>query len=64
VQKWAADFALDKLKPKVKTEMSLESIRIKLFNRVELGGLYVKDQRNDTLLYAETLSARINAMNL
>ncbi|MDR1518128.1 MAG: translocation/assembly module TamB [Dysgonamonadaceae bacterium] len=64
VQKWAADFALGKLQPKLQTEMSLKSIRIKLFNRVELGGLYVEDQGKDTLLYAGTLSARINAMNL
>lgn len=64
VQKRAADFALDKLKPKVKTEMSLKSIRIKLFNKVELGGLYVEDQQKDTLLSAEKISARINIMNL
>ncbi len=64
VQKYAADFALDKLKPKLKTEMSIDKIRIRLFNRVEIGGLYVEDQKKDTLLYAETLSARVNVWNL
>ena len=64
VQKFAADFALDKLKPKLNTEMSIDKIRIKLFNTVEIGGLYVEDQGNDTLLYADKLAARINIWNL
>lgn len=64
VQKFAADFAIGKLEPKLKTEMAVERIRIKLFNRVEIGGLYVEDQRRDTLFFAETLSARLNIWNL
>lgn len=64
VQKFAADFAIGKLKPKVKTEMSIDKIRIKLFNSVEIGGLYVEDQEKDTLLFADKLSARINIWNL
>lgn len=64
VQKYAADFAIDKLKPKLKTEMSIDKIRIKLFNTVEIGGLYVGDQAKDTLLYADKLAARVNIMNL
>ena len=64
VQKFAADFAIGKLKPKVKTEMSIDKIRIKLFSTVEIGGLYVKDQEKDTLLFAGKLSARVNIWNL
>ena len=64
VQKAAADFALKKLKPIVKTEISIETVRIRLFNTIELGGLYVEDQRQDTLLYAGKLSGRINIWNL
>lgn len=64
VQKAAADFALKKLKPVVKTEISIETVRIRLFNTVELGGVYVEDQQQDTLLYAEKLSGRINVWNL
>ncbi|MDO5665868.1 MAG: hypothetical protein Q4G63_11520 [Bacteroidia bacterium] len=64
VQKFAADFALDKLKPKLNTEMSIDKIRIKLFNTVEIGGLYVEDQEKDTLLYADKLAARVNIWNL
>lgn len=64
VQKFAADFAIGKLKPKVKTEMSIDRIRIKLFNRVEIGGLYVEDQKKDTLLFAGKLAARVNIWNL
>ena len=64
VQKFAADFAIGKLKPKVKTEMSIDRIRIRLFNTVEIGGLYVEDQKKDTLLFADKLSARVNVWNL
>ena len=64
VQKFAANFTLDKLKPKLNTEISIDKIRIRLFNRVEIGGLYVEDQKKDTLLYAERLSARVNIWNL
>lgn len=42
VQKFAADFAIGKLEPKLKTEMAVERIRIKLFNRVEIGGFMLK----------------------
>lgn len=64
VQKHAADFALGKLKPKLNTEMSIDKIRIKLFNTVEIGGLYVEDREKDTLLFADKLSARVNIWNL
>lgn len=64
VQKFAADFAIEKLKSEIKTEMSIDRIRIRLFNTVEIGGLYVEDRGKDTLLYAGKLSARVNIWNL
>lgn len=64
VQKHAADFALEKLEPVIGTEARLEGIRIRLFNTVELKGLYVEDQQQDTLLYAGKLTVRIHAMDL
>lgn len=64
VQKWAANFALEKLKPKFGTETKLEGIRIRLFNTVELSGLYVEDRQQDTLFYAEKISARIKTLDL
>ena len=64
VQKRAADFAIQKLKPKLNTEVTIDKVRIKFFNAVELGGLYVEDQKQDTLLYIGELSAGINIRNL
>lgn len=64
VQKYAADFAIEKLKPKVNTEMSIDKIRIKFFNSVELSGVYVEDRQKDTLVYLDKLSAGINMRDL
>ncbi|MDO5522458.1 MAG: hypothetical protein Q4G48_00245 [Bacteroidia bacterium] len=64
VQKYAANFAIEKLQPRLNTEMSIENIRIKLFNTVEIGGLYVEDQQQDTLLHAGKVAARVNVWNL
>ncbi len=64
VQNYAADFAINKLKTKLNTEISIDKIRIKRFNSVEIGGLYVEDQKKDTLLFADKLAARVNIWNL
>lgn len=59
VQKSAANFALNKLQPKLQTEVSIDRIRIKFLNSVEIGGLYVEDQKQDTLLHFDRLAAHI-----
>jgi len=64
LQKRAADIAIDKLKPIIGTEASLAGIRIKLFNTVELKGLYLEDRQQDTLLYADRIDVRIHALEL
>lgn len=64
VQKYAANIAIEKLKPKLKTEVSIKGIRIKLFNTVVINGLYVEDQQQDTLLYVDKLSAKLAFMDL
>ena len=64
VQKRAADIALEKIRPVIGTEASLEGIRFRLFNTVELSGLCVEDQQQDTLVYIGKLAARIHAMDL
>lgn len=64
VQKWAANYALEKLKPVIGTQANLGGIRIRLFNTVELNGLYVEDKQQDTLFYADRISARIRALDL
>lgn len=64
VQKYAADTAIRKLKPKLNTELSIDKIRIKFFNSVEFGGVYVEDLQQDTLVYLEQFSAGINIRGL
>ncbi len=64
LQKRAADIAIGKLKPVIGTEASLEGIRIKLFNTVELKGLYLEDRQQDTLLYVKRVAVRIHALEL
>jgi len=64
VQKGAADIALEKFRPVMGTEVSLEGIRFRLFNTVGLSGLCVEDQQQDTLAYIGKLSVRIHAMDL
>lgn len=64
VQKGAADFALKKLQPIIKTNASIGKIRIKLFNRVELRGVYLEDHKHDTLFYAGSLTAHANFLDL
>ncbi len=64
VQKYAADFALSKLTPIVNTHVSIDKIRIRGLNSVVIEGLYVEDQEQDTLLYAQEFAGRVNVMNL
>ena len=64
IQKKVANIALEKLEPKIGTAINLDGIRVRLFNTVELKGLYVEDQHQDTLLYTGRLTARIRALDL
>ena len=64
VQTRAADFALKKIQPIIDTRVSLDGVRIRLFNRVELNGLYVEDQQQDTLLYTGSITTRILPFDL
>ena len=64
VQRKATDFALSKLQPIVKTEMSIGSIHLQLLNRIKLGDVYVEDQQQDTLLYAGKIDVKFNPFGL
>lgn len=64
IQQKAADFAVDKLKETMKTELSIDEVRLSLFNHVTLKGIYVEDQAKDTLIYAKSLDASINPWEL
>ncbi|MFV0536332.1 MAG: translocation/assembly module TamB domain-containing protein [Dysgonomonas sp.] len=60
VQKKVADFAVDQLKSTLKTEVSIDEVRLKLFNKATLKGIYIEDQSKDTLLYAHNLEVRLS----
>ncbi|MDH6355828.1 hypothetical protein M2132_002175 [Dysgonomonas sp. PH5-45] len=64
VQQKVADFAVGQLKKKLNTEISLNEIRLSLFNEVTLKGLYIEDQQKDTLVYAGQLGARLDLWQL
>ncbi|MBK5721113.1 translocation/assembly module TamB domain-containing protein [Dysgonomonas sp. Marseille-P4677] len=60
IQQKVADFAVDQLKSTMKTEVSIDEVRLSLFNHVTLKGIYIEDQARDTLLYAKSLDASLN----
>ncbi|TDG36288.1 translocation/assembly module TamB [Pedobacter changchengzhani] len=64
VQNFVKDKAINYLKNKTKTEVSLESIKIALPKDVVLNKFYIADQKGDTLLYAEKLAVDINLFKL
>ncbi|WP_029906384.1 translocation/assembly module TamB domain-containing protein [Prevotella sp. 10(H)] len=64
IQQKVANFAVDKLKTAMHTEVSIDEIRLSLFNNVKLKGIYVEDQAKDTLLYAKSLDVSINPLKL
>lgn len=64
VQNFVKDEVIGYLKKKTKTEVRLESIKIALPKDIVLNKFYIEDQKKDTLLYAEKLSADINLFKL
>lgn len=64
VQQKLVDFAIEKIKPIVKTEISVDKIQLSLFDHVNLQGVYVESQEGDTLLYAKELDARFHIWSL
>lgn len=64
IQQKVADFAVDQLKSTLKTEVSIDEVRLSLFNRATLKGIYIEDQSKDTLLYARDLDVKISLWEL
>lgn len=48
----------------INTRVSLDGVRVRFFNKVDLNGLYLEDQRQDTLLYTGRLTVRIVPIDL
>ncbi|MBD8387513.1 translocation/assembly module TamB domain-containing protein [Dysgonomonas sp. BGC7] len=64
IQQKVADFAVSQLKNTLKTEVSIDEVRLSLFNRVSLKGIYIEDQTKDTLLYAKDLNGTLSPWEL
>ena len=59
VQRYVTGLIGEQLSKQLNTKVTLEGIDIEWFNGVELGGVYVEDQQQDTLLYVGMLGAYI-----
>ena len=59
-QNWAAQKAVNFIAGELKTKVSLKSIDFELFNTLILDGLYVEDQKGDTLAYFGRLKVNFN----
>lgn len=59
VQNRLIGWATQRLSRELKTEVSIQHIRFSFFNRLNLEGALIRDQKKDTLLYAGQLKLRI-----
>ncbi len=59
VQNFLAQKAVTILSEKLKTKVSLQKVKISLFNEAQLQGLYIEDRNKDTLIYAGQASVKI-----
>lgn len=59
VQNRLIGWATQRLSRDLKTEVSIQHIRFSFFNRLNLEGALIRDQKKDTLLYAGQLKLRI-----
>ena len=62
VQNRAVQFATDFATEKLGAKVSMEHITIGMLNHIKVRGFYVEDLDRDTLLYAESLVARIGPL--
>jgi hypothetical protein len=58
-QNWLARQVTGRLSKELQTRISIDNVRIGFFNKMDLKGVLVEDQKKDTLLYAGTLQVRI-----
>lgn len=64
VQTWFTLQAKDFLEKQLHTEISLDSAQIDIFKDITLNGLLIKDQQNDTLLYAQHAQVQVRKFAL
>lgn len=64
VQNKAKDIAVNELKKMLDTEISIEKIRLSLFDHISLENIYIEDRNKDTLLFANDLNAGLDIWQL
>ncbi|WP_445452182.1 translocation/assembly module TamB domain-containing protein [Flavobacterium sp. 25HG05S-40] len=60
VQRYSKDKAVAYLESKIKTKVTLEKVRIGFPKDVVLEGIYIEDQKKDTLLAGRRIAANLN----
>lgn len=58
-QNWLAGQVTSRLSKDLRTKIAIRHISLRLFNRMDLQGIYIEDQKQDTLLYAGAVKVRI-----
>lgn len=58
-QNWLVGQVTGRLSKDLQTKISIKHVSLGFFNRMDLEGVYVEDQKKDTLLYAGTVKVRI-----
>jgi TamB, inner membrane protein subunit of TAM complex len=61
VQNWLMAKITAQLEEDLQTKVRIRHLNLAFFDNVVLEGLYIEDQRGDTLLYAESFSAGLNS---
>lgn len=64
VQKFLVDEAAKALSGKLKTEVSVGSVRFRLFNRLVLNDVYVQGMSGDTLIFVSRLTGSLTRLHL
>lgn len=64
VQTWLAGLATDYLSKELKTEMRIAKVDFYFFDRVALDGIFVRDQKGDTLASLGSVKVVLGSLNL
>lgn len=64
MQTFAVNRITSYLSRELKTKVEIESVNIEFLKKVVINGIYVEDQKHDTLLYAQALKANIGLWSL
>jgi hypothetical protein len=64
VQDGATKWLTGWLSNKLETEVSIDRLRLQLFNRVSIDGLYIGDYHQDTMFYARNVVVPLQSLNV